>query len=288
MNAGHGNGSGATNWGDLASAWDAASFDAAAKAPPDSESHLRLVSTLLKTVASSHAEVISNRGGNFVRFDKGLSILTQHAKSQGYDALILFLDELILWLAMNSADLGFVKREAAKLTNLVEAQSADRPIPLVSFVARQRDLRELVGDHVPGAEKLSFSDSLDWQGGRFDTITLEDRNLPAIAEKRVLKCKTTAARQQLDAAFEQTARMKDNVMNILLTQEGDRQMFRHSRPGGSNLQCGVGRPRRPAGQGADRDQRNGDGRMCWPGGRTRRKSGGDQLGSVCRDRQVRG
>lgn len=227
LNEGQGGGGG---WGELEATWDAASFEEAAASPPDSEQHLRLVSTLLKTVASSHAEVVSHRGGNFVRFDKGLSLISQHAKSLGYDALILFLDELILWLATNSADLGFVKREAAKLTNLVEAQSADRPIPLVSFVARQRDLRELVGDHVPGAEKLSFSDSLDWQQGRFDTITLEDRNLPAIAEKRVLRCKSSSARDELDAAFEQTARMKDNVMSILLTQEGDRQMFRQVYP----------------------------------------------------------
>lgn len=221
---------GGDGWGELEAAWDAETFEAAAAAPPDSESHLRLVSTLLKTVASSHAEVVSHRGGNFVRFDKGLSLISQHAKAQGYDAMILFLDELILWLATNSADLGFVKREAAKLTNLVEAQSADRPIPLVSFVARQRDLRELVGDHVPGAEKLSFSDSLDWQQGRFDTITLEDRNLPAIAQKRVLRCRSEAARNELDASFEQVARMKDNVMSILLTQEGDRQMFRQVYP----------------------------------------------------------
>jgi len=222
--------SGGGGWGDLEAAWDAASFDAAVAAPPDAEPHLRLVSDMLKTVASSHAEVVSHRGGNFVRFDKGLSLISQHASSLGYDALILFLDELILWLATKSADLGFVKQEAAKLTNLVEAQSANRPIPLISFVARQRDLRELVGDHVPGAEKLGFSDSLDWQQGRFDTITLEDRNLPAIAEKRVLKCRSTSARAELDAAFEQTARMKDNVMNILLTQDGDRQMFRQVYP----------------------------------------------------------
>ncbi|MGB0068913.1 MAG: hypothetical protein WBQ11_12755, partial [Isosphaeraceae bacterium] len=97
-------------------------------------------------------------------------------------------------------------------------------------MARQRDLRELVGDHVPGAEKLSFADSLDWQQGRFDKITLEDRNLPAIAEKRILKCKSEAARAELDAAFDQTARMRDNVMNILLTREGDRQMFRRLYP----------------------------------------------------------
>jgi hypothetical protein len=227
LNAGQGSGDG---WGELESSWDTASFDKAAAAPPDSELHLRLVSTLLKTVASSHAEVVSHRGGNFVRFDKGLSLISQHAKSLGYDALILFLDELILWLATKSADLGFVKTEAAKLTNLKEAQSADRPIPIVSFVARQRDLRELIGDHVPGAEKLSFSDSLDWQQGRFDTITLEDRNLPAIAERRVLRCRDQAAKDEMDAAFDRTARMKDSVMSILLTQDGDRKMFRKVYP----------------------------------------------------------
>ncbi len=229
LNAGQG-GDGDGGWGELEATWDAASFEAAASAPPDSEQHLRLVSTLLKTVATSHAEVISHRGGSFVRFDKGLSIISQHAASLGYDALILFLDELILWLAMNSADLGFVNREAAKLTNLVEAQSVDRPVPLVSFVARQRDLRELVGEHVPGATRLSFGDSLDYQQGRFDTITLEDRNLPAIAERRVLRCKDQNARDELDAAFEQVARMKDSVMNILLTHEGSRSMFRQVYP----------------------------------------------------------
>jgi len=227
LNEGQGSGGG---WGELEASWDPASFDQAAASPPDSELHLRLVSTLLKTVASSHAEVVSHRGGNFVKFDKGLSLISQHAKSLGYDALILFLDELILWLATKSADLGFVKEESAKLTNLKEAQSADRPIPIVSFVARQRDLRDLIGDHVPGADKLSFSDSLDWQQGRFDTITLEDRNLPAIAEKRVLKCKSASARDELDAAFEQTSRMKDNVMSILLTHEGDQKMFRKVYP----------------------------------------------------------
>lgn len=227
LNAGQG---GADGWGELDAAWDAASFESAAAAPPDSEQHLRLVSTLLKTVATAQVEVISHRGGNFVRFDKGLEIISRHAAQLGNDTLIFFLDELILWLSQNSADLGFIKREAAKLTSLVESQSADRPIPLVSFVARQRDLRKLLGEHVPGAEKLNFSDSLDFQQGRFDTITLEDRNLPAIAERRVLKPNNKAAKDELDAAFAQTAKMKDNVMNILLTQEGNRPMFRKVYP----------------------------------------------------------
>ena len=66
----------------------------------------------------------------------------------GYDGLILFLDELILWLASQAADLKFVHQEGQKLAKLVEAQSPDRPVPIVSFVARQRDLSELIGDSV--------------------------------------------------------------------------------------------------------------------------------------------
>jgi cytochrome P450 len=88
-------------------------------------------------------------------------------------------------------------------------------------VARQRDLSELIGDSIPGAERLNFSDALQHWEGRFHHITLEDRNLPAIAEKRVLKCKTKAARDELNAAFEQTAKVRESVMNVLLTSEGD-------------------------------------------------------------------
>ena len=217
-------------WGDLEARWDADSFDAAADASPQSESHLRLVSDLLKTVAKSHVAVISSRGGNFVRFDIGLTYISQHAEKLGYDAVLLFLDELILWLSENSADVAFVKREAAKLTSLVEAQATDRPIPLISFVARQRDLRKLIGEGVPGAEKLNFGDSLDFQQGRFETITLEDRNLPAIAERRVLRCRDENARKELDAAFEKTAKVRESVMNTLLTSDGSSEMFRKVYP----------------------------------------------------------
>ena len=76
----------------------------------------------------------------------GLCVISAHAKSLGYDGLILFLDELILWLATHSADLGFVQTEGNKLAKLVESRKADRPVPIISFVARQRDLRELIGE----------------------------------------------------------------------------------------------------------------------------------------------
>jgi hypothetical protein len=221
---------GGGGYGDLESAWDAAMFEAATEADPGSEERTRLVSDLVGTFFRSYGVQAEGQREAYLSVDKGLCVLSQHARDLGFDALLLFLDELILWLATRSVDLDFVKREAAKLTTLVEAQTPDRPVPLVSFVARQRDLRKLIGEHVAGAERLNFSDSLDWQEGRFSTITLEDRNLPAIAEKRVLKPLSDAARSELDAAFERTAKVREAVWNTLLTSEGDRQMFRKVYP----------------------------------------------------------
>jgi hypothetical protein len=229
LNAAHGGG-GAGGWGDLESAWDAARFESAMEADPGSEERTRVVSDLVGTFFRSYSVQAEGQREAYLSMDKGLCVLSQHARDLDYDALLLFLDELILWLATRSVDLDFVKREAAKLTNLVEAQTPDRPIPIVSFVARQRDLRKLIGEHVAGAERLNFSDSLDWQEGRFNTITLEDRNLPLIAEKRVLKPRSDAAKGELDAAFERTARVREAVWNTLLTSEGDRQIFRRVYP----------------------------------------------------------
>jgi hypothetical protein len=217
-------------WGELEAAWDAARFEAAMEAEPGSEERTQLVSALVGTFFRAYSVTAEGQREAYLSMDKGLCVLSRHARDLGYDALLLFLDELILWLATRSVDLDFVKREAAKLTNLVEAQTPGRPIPLVSFVARQRDLRKLIGDHVAGAERLNFSDSLDWQEGRFNTITLEDRNLPLIAEKRVLKPLSESARGELDAAFERTAKVREAVWNTLLTSEGDRQMFRRVYP----------------------------------------------------------
>ncbi len=86
---------------------------------------------------------------------QGLEAISRHAKGLGYDAVVLFLDELVLWLASRMSDVAFVSREGAKVVKLVEADAAQRPAPIVSFIARQRDLRELVGDHVPGAQSLT-------------------------------------------------------------------------------------------------------------------------------------
>ncbi len=219
-----------SDFGDVDSGWDAARFDSAVDADPGSEERSQLISALVGKFFGSYDTQAGGHGEAFISLDKGLSVISRHAKDLGYDALILFLDELILWLASHAADLKFVHQEGQKLAKLVEAQTADRPIPIVSFIARQRDLSELIGDSVPGADRLNFGDALKHWEGRFHKITLEDRNLPAIAERRVLKCHTPAARQELNAAFEQTAKIRESVMTTLLTGEGDREMFRKVYP----------------------------------------------------------
>jgi hypothetical protein len=213
-------------WGSISAGWNGQSFDAAVAASPGDKERTRLVGDLIGAFFRSYHNVAAGQDEAYLDLDKGLAVISQHAQSLGYDALILFLDELILWLASHAADLSFIHRETQKLVKLVEGQNANRPIPLVSFVARQRDLRKLIGDTVPGAQKLNFDDSVDWSDGRFGVVKLEDRNLPMIANKRVLKPRTEAARQELDAAFEETAKIRKEVMDTLLANEYDREMFR--------------------------------------------------------------
>jgi hypothetical protein len=224
-----GGGSEGGGWGELDSGWDAHSFEAAMLEAPNGEERARLVGDLISQIFSSY-RTLATGGESFVPLDDGLAIMSRHARDLGYDAVILFLDELVLWLASHAADVNFVSREGTKLVKLVEATNADRPTPLVSFVARQRDLRDLVGENLAGAVQITFSDVLKHWEARFHRVTLEDRNLPAIAEKRVLRPRDEAARQTLQAAFEEVLKLRRDVLDTLLTTEADREMFRKVYP----------------------------------------------------------
>jgi hypothetical protein len=214
-----------SGWGQIAAEWTAARFDAAASATPTAPEHLALVQKL-----GEHYRAAQNVLSEYVDLDDGLSILSRHTKALGYDGLVLFLDELMLWLASHSTDQAFLENETAKLAKLVEPQNPNRPAPIASFIARQRDLRDLVGPGVTGAGKLNYIDFVRWNSGRFGTIELADRNLPVIAEKRVLRPKSDATRAEIDAAFHRTASVRSSVMNTLLTTDGDRKMFRQVYP----------------------------------------------------------
>ncbi len=213
-------------WGDLSGGWTAESFDAAMLEPPRGEERMRLVSDLISRFFTAYAAMAESQGEAFVGLDDGLSILSRHAKSLGYDGVILFLDELILWLASQAANLSFVSSEGVKLVKLVEAGHADRPVPLVSFIARQRDLRELVGENLAGSVGIQIGDVLKYWEARFHRITLEDRNLPLIAQHRILKPVSESARQVVDQAFEDFSVRNKAVLQTLLTAKSDPAMFR--------------------------------------------------------------
>lgn len=211
-----------TGWGAL-SGWDAPSFEYAANAPHRDPEHQRLVSDLAAKVFTS-----ARRTAEVVDIDDGLSLISKHAKALGYDAVILFLDEVMLWLASRTADEA--AKEGPKLAKLVEGAKSDRPAPLVSFLARQRALKELLGQGRLGAEQAKVEEVLEWWNQRFRTITLEDRNLPEIVQKRLLRRKDSRAEDLINAEFEKALRIPGNILETLITRTSDREQFRKLYP----------------------------------------------------------
>src|SRR5437660_5996753 len=109
--------------------WTAESYAAARAAEPGTEQRQLLVTALAEHYFSAYTQQAS-----YVDLDSGLAAMAAHAKSLGYDAVVLFLDELVLWLAFSVQDREFFRRESQKLTKLVETGAGARVIPLVSFV----------------------------------------------------------------------------------------------------------------------------------------------------------
>jgi hypothetical protein len=176
--------------------WDGPRLDAAVTST-DPKERTRLFSDLSKTLLPMAAKGTDR----FVDIDEGLGALSRHAKDLGYDGVVLYLDELILWLASRSADMPFVQREINKLVKLKEAGDEDRPVPIVSFIARQRDLTALMGDAATGAERQRIEETIEHHKSRFQEIKLADSNLRAIIPHRVVKTRTPADRAELEEGF---------------------------------------------------------------------------------------
>jgi len=223
-------GAAGAKWGQLAKNWMAARFEAGLEAPPGSNDRFRLVGVLTRAFFGTQKHLSASEQELYTSLDDGLSAMSHHARDLGYDGIVLFLDEFILWLASRAADAAWIAREGQKVAKLVESGNADRPVPIVSFMARQRDLRELVGQHLPGAEQLSFADTLQWWEARFDRVNLEDRNLPEIAKKRLLRPRGPAEERQLKTAIDKLLGSQPEVLQTLLTREGDQEMLRDLYP----------------------------------------------------------
>ena len=158
-----------------AGTWDAARYAEARAATPANEVRQQLVSALVESYFSAYTQQ-----AEYVDLDTGLAAISAHAKGLGYDAVVLFLDELVLWLAFSVQDREFFRRESQKLTKLVESAVGGRPIPLVSFVARQLDLRRWFADSgASGAEQDALDRAFRHQEGRFGVIAARRRQ-PAL------------------------------------------------------------------------------------------------------------
>jgi hypothetical protein len=225
----------ASGWGKRATAttWDAKNFDAAASSAYVGEEdrdarspRARLFSDLVRTFFTAW----TSQRSRFVDLDSGLGVVSRHAKGLGYDGVVLYLDELILWLAGRSGDLPFVGQEVQKLVKLKEAQDASRAIPIVSFIARQRDLSDFLGVEAQGAIRSQLSSNLSHHEGRFDRVPLADSNLPAIVKHRVVRPRDPQAAEKLKDDFARTWRAAGQAASVLIGSEGDEAAFEQVYP----------------------------------------------------------
>ncbi|GIF49324.1 hypothetical protein DFJ67_2150 [Asanoa ferruginea] len=198
--------------------WTADSYERAAASAPGTKERDALVSALMSTFFTGAV-----RGGEYLDLDTGLAVITRHAKDLNYDAMVFFLDELILWLSTKIADHTFVQTEGAKLNKLVESSDTARPLPIASFIARQRNLEDFLGPQVGGTERAALADVMRSVQGRLgQDIVLADTNLPEITEKRLLKPNDGNAKAIIDQAFS-AVRGRREVWDVLLLgdQYGD-------------------------------------------------------------------
>lgn len=79
--------------------WTATTYDQARSSSPSSSRRLELVTTLVHVYFRSYT-----RQAGYVDLDTGLAAISSHARGLGYDAVVLFLDELVLWLAFAVQD----------------------------------------------------------------------------------------------------------------------------------------------------------------------------------------
>lgn len=213
LNGDSAEGGGSDPWAALlgSGTWTLATYEAARAAAPGSEPRQQLLSALVERFFSSFTQQ-----AGYVDLDTGLAAVAAHAKGLGYDAVVLFLDELVLWLAFSVQDREFFRRESQKLTKLVESAVGSRAIPLVSFVARQMDLRRWFADAgASGAEQEALDRAFRHQEGRFASLALGDDNLPYVANRRLLRRKDDAGERALADAFNRLDRRSD-VWDVLL------------------------------------------------------------------------
>ncbi|MGP5642077.1 DUF6079 family protein [Corynebacterium variabile] len=190
--------------------WTAASYQVARATTASEAQRRNLSSALTETLFTAY-----RTNSQWIPLADGLAEIARHAKSLGYEGVVLFLDELILWLMFQrSAEL--FNNEAQKLTLLVESGQGQLAVPVISFIARQYDLATWKDSSVEAGRELEARrQSFKHQEGRFNDIQLGSRNLPMIAHKRLLRPLNDSAEMKLSRAFSEL-KLNGDVMNVLL------------------------------------------------------------------------
>ena len=215
-----------SGWGNFNTRWTTENYEKAIASPPGHSERHRVLGDLATYVfksafSSSQTQTTNSKtrfmaeSERFVNLDLGLRIIAEHAQMLGYDAMILFLDELVLWL-MTTADTRLMQREAPKIVKLVESASSQHPIPTISFIARQRNFQEFMGDASTGEEGKILQDALNHMSARLSTIELNDRDLPIIIEKRLLVRTNPKEEEIISSSFNKLySNLKLNQRNVL-------------------------------------------------------------------------
>lgn len=202
-----------------AGAWTGADFDRAFAGAPDDPYRERLVSALLSGPMAAYAQGMRGEASAFLPLENGLKVISRHAQSLGYTGVVLFLDELVLWLQAKMGNQDFVRDQVQRLVKLIESGDSGRPVPIVSFISRQRDLSQLIGSDVVGADVTNLEQQIEYLAERFNVVDLEDSNLVEIIKHRVLAPKP-GMESVRDDAFKLVESSNDEVRQILLDAQG--------------------------------------------------------------------
>lgn len=190
--------------------WTAVSYRTARATTASEVQRRNLSSALTETLFTAY-----RTNSQWISLADGLAEIARHAKSLGYEGVVLFLDELILWL-MFQRSAEIFNNEAQKLTLLVESGQGQLAVPVISFIARQYDLATWKDSSVEAGRELEARrQSFKHQEGRFNDIQLGSRNLPMIAHKRLLRPLNDSAEMKLSRAFADL-KLNGDVMNVLL------------------------------------------------------------------------
>ncbi|WP_096906343.1 DUF6079 family protein [Dietzia sp. WMMA184] len=215
LNGGTGQQAGTTvDWTKLGNAvarWNPDTYAAAADPSASAEERSKLQQALIATYFTSYS-----RNTDWLPLEDGLAVIADHAKSLGYDVVVLMLDELVLWLTFLISERERFNSEVQKITKLVETSRGRLAVPIVSFIASQYGLSKTVAAGADsGAIIQALQQAFAHQSGRLSNIRLGDGNLPYIAHKRLLQPRDADAAAALAEAF---ARLDRNpkVWDVLL------------------------------------------------------------------------